>query len=493
MIEYFKRQKRENPLRLLIIIALIIRLVAVIYSKGFGMHDDHFGPIEQPYEIISDYSIWEERGNPHGHSIFYPAIHYYGFKVMNSVGIEDPQNKMYIVRFFHAIYSLLVVFFGYKITLNFTKNKETSWKVGLLLSLFWVMPFMSVRNLIEMVTIPPLMAAFYFISKDKTKALYAGLAFGLAFVFRYQTATFLAGVGLVWLYRGKFKDIIMISLGFILSVSVIQGTVDWLAWGYPFAAPLEYFVYNTGAAFDYTTGPFLQYFLLFVGIFIPPISFFLIFGNAVNFKKNMILIVPNLFFFLFHSAFPNKQERFILPSLPFTMMIGFIGWDYWFKNSKWWQNRHKLMRGLWTFFWIINSIFLVLFTFTYSKKNRVEPLYYLSKKDKVAGVVVETEKMNRISQPTFYLNKKASVLVITKPIYADSVISIMKQAPNDWYYIFYGDSNLNIRVNKVEEIGDFDLKFEKKIEPSLTDWLLHKANPKHNKNQTATIWRVEDE
>ncbi|MDC1068994.1 hypothetical protein OAQ99_07535 [Candidatus Kapabacteria bacterium] len=491
MISFLKNQRDSHPVRLLIIAGLIVRLLAVIFAKGYGMHDDHFGPIEQPYKIMTDPSIWDNRGNPHGHSIFYPSIHYHSFKVMNSIGINDPQDKMLIIRFFHAIYSLLVIWFGYHIALIFSKSKKVAFKVGLVLSLFWIMPFMSVRNLIEMVTIPPLMAAFYFISKEKEKLFFAGLCFGLAFVFRYQTATFFAGAGLIWLFKGQLKTILITSLGFIASVTLIQGTVDWIAWGYPFAAPLEYFLYNTGAAYEYTTGPFLQYFVLFIGIFIPPLSLLILFGNGVNFKKNMILIIPNLFFFLFHSAFPNKQERFILPSIPFTIMIGIVGWEYFIKTSEWWKNRDKLLKGLWSFFWIINSALLIIFTFTYGKKNRVEPLYYLSKIENVTGVVVETEKMNKISQPKFYLNKDIPLYIIAKPEMADSVMAeVTYQSDNNWYIIFYGDKRLDQRVQKLEQLSNWKLELVKTVEPSLTDWLLHKANPKHNKNQISTIWKV---
>jgi hypothetical protein len=492
MLNFLRNQKENNPVKFLIIIALVVRLLAVVFAKGYGMHDDHFGPIEQPYQIISDASVWENRGDPHGHSIFYPLLNYTAIITMDSIGISDPQDKMFVIRFFHAIYSLLIVWFGYKLTLIFSKNKDIAFKVGLFLSLFWIMPFMSVRNLIEMVTIPPLLAAFYYISKDKKSFFIAGLAFGLSFVFRYQTATFLAGVGLIWLYEKKFKEILITGAGFITSVTLVQGSVDIFAWGYPFAAPLEYFVYNTGAAFDYTTGPFLQYFALYIGIFIPPLSLLLIFGNGVNFKNNAILILPNLIFFLFHSAFPNKQERFILPSIPFTIIIGIMGWEYFRQKSNWWKNRTKLIKGFWTFFWIVNTALLIIFTFTYGKKNRVEPLYYLGKKSNISGIVVETGDMGKVFQPQYYLNKQIPLFEITSTDQIDSVITSAKNINSEnWYFILYGDKELDQRVERLEDISGFELKLEETIEPSLTDWLLHKANPQFNKNQTATIWKAD--
>jgi len=33
---------REQPILLILLIALLFRLVSVVYSKGYGMVDDHF-------------------------------------------------------------------------------------------------------------------------------------------------------------------------------------------------------------------------------------------------------------------------------------------------------------------------------------------------------------------------------------------------------------------------------------------------------------------
>lgn len=50
----------------------------------------------------------------------------------------------------------MIISFGYRIASLITK-RETAYKVALLLSVFWFMPFLSVRNMVEMVSIPFLM------------------------------------------------------------------------------------------------------------------------------------------------------------------------------------------------------------------------------------------------------------------------------------------------------------------------------------------------
>ena len=70
IIEKFKKLWDEHPLLMILFIAAIPRIFAAIFAKGYGMHDDHFGPIEQPYMILHDFNVWLSRGEPHGHSIF---------------------------------------------------------------------------------------------------------------------------------------------------------------------------------------------------------------------------------------------------------------------------------------------------------------------------------------------------------------------------------------------------------------------------------------
>ena len=113
---------------------------------------------------------------------------------------------MFVVRFLHAAYSLLVVYYGYRIA-EALSDRPTARKAGLVLALFWPLPFLSVRNLIEVVCIPPLMAGMYYAVASRSNlrnAFVAGLWFGLAFVFRYQTLLVTGTVGLVFLFRKEF-------------------------------------------------------------------------------------------------------------------------------------------------------------------------------------------------------------------------------------------------------------------------------------------------
>ena len=403
MVNLLKRFWNEHPLLAIILIASIPRFIAAVFSKGYGMHDDHFGPIEQPFIIMKYITYWTSRAGVHGHSIVYPFIHYILLNGCETVGIQDPQVKMYIVRFLHAIYSLLVVYFGYKIA-EVISDKQTAKKTGLILALFWAFPFLSVRNLIEMVCIPPLMAGFFYAvtSKEKLRnAFVAGVWFGLAFVFRYQTLSITGTLGLVFLFRKEFKNLALLIAGFLLTALMIQGSADIFAWGYPFASFQEYMRYNATHGYDYTTGPVYNYFLLVLGALIPPMSFFLLYGFCRNWRKTLLIVLPVMVFFISHSLFPNKQERFIFPVVPLILLLSIVGWEEFVKGSAFWSHHRTALKSLWAWFWVINFILLIPFTTYYSKKSRVEAMYTLYDKP-ISGIVMVGGKLGVTQPPMFY-------------------------------------------------------------------------------------------
>ncbi|GAB3822509.1 hypothetical protein GCM10028895_27170 [Pontibacter rugosus] len=184
------------PLSTILIIAAAVRIAAAFFSKGFAFSDDHFDVITIAQGWLDGFPLWLNEPMPPRHSMLYVLIHYAIFYVMEGVGIFSPDTKMLVVRLVHALYSLLVVFFGYKLTKRLS-NKANARLVGLMLALVWFMPFMSVRNLVEMVCIPPYLAAFYLMVKEEQLErkrvmpyFWAGVLFALAFTFRYHTMLF---------------------------------------------------------------------------------------------------------------------------------------------------------------------------------------------------------------------------------------------------------------------------------------------------------------
>lgn len=496
---------KNRPLLSILIIALLVRLIAVFFSKGYSMHDDHFLVIEAAQSWVEgrdDMRFFSktDADDNNGRSFVYAGMHYYLFKALESFSIYDPQAKMYVVRFLHALFSLLTIYFGYKIVRKLS-GPETAKQVGLLLALLWLFPPMSVRNLIEMVAIPFLMAAVWYvlISDDENKSqkkyallLAAGILTGIAFPIRYQTLFFTGGISIVLLLKGKLKESIVYSIGMMASIGLLSGFLEWLVWDAPFGKLIWYIDYNIKHAQDYSTQPWYTFILQVLIIFLPPISLFVFFGQFNVYKKYFLVFIPTLLFFVFHSYFPNKQERFIFTILPFMLMMGIAGWNEFYASSAFWQKHKKFVSGAWIFFWIVNTILLSVFIFSYSKKSRTEAVYYFHDK-KVEGILLEhTETYRTYFLPLFYANHKWPHIVdMNKNQTLEGLKAEIDTIPvgsKPDYVLFLDETNLSQRVERLKVLYP-ELHIVEVAKPSLLDWILYKMNPV-NVNQVVYIGKT---
>ena len=501
----FKRLWNEKPLQLTLFLGFLIRLLSVLFSKGYGMHDDHFLVIEASKSWADgfDYNYWlpgsnpDQASTPSGHSFFYSGLHYFLFILLKAIGITAAQSQMYVIRLIHALLSLLIVLWGYKITEKIA-SKHQAKMVGILLALFWFAPFLSVRNLVECVCIVPLMYATWVVikNKDETKLspyIIAGIFLGLAFSIRFQTIMFTGGFGLALLFMKKIKEMLLVAIFFLLVASLVQGVTDFYIWGRPFVEFQEYVRYNIENAHAYIIQQWYMYLILILGILIPPISLFLFFGFLKSWKKQLLLFLPSFIFLVFHSYFPNKQERFILPIIPFIIILGYIGWYEFVATSFFWQNRKRLLKNFWIFFWIVNTIPLLVVSVAYTKKNRVEAMTYLANKGDVQFLLIEDSNRNDfIMPPLFYLQMWGHVAGITSintpEIYYIEEYSKITPDRRPNYVVFMQEENIDKRVANLKKYLP-TLTYEATIEPSFIDKLVHWLNPV-NKNQVSYIYKI---
>ncbi len=504
-MHYFKKLWEEKPLQLILYLAVFFRLLSAFFSKGFGMHDDHFLIIEAAQSWVDgdDYNDWLPNENdpnrqPQGHSFFYVGITYLILSVLKFLGLQDPQTKMYFIRLIHGAFSLLIVYYSYKIT-----EKKGGIKAarlcGIILALFWMLPFLSVRNLVEVVCIPPLLAASWLVVKHEEKwnlkhFLYAGMLLGVAFNIRFQTLMFTAGFGLAVLFTRHIMAVVLTIIGFVSIAVLVQGGIDQFIWHRPFAEFHEYVIYNINNATSYLVGEWYMYLLFVSGVLIPPISLFLFSGYFRLWKKHLILFLPAFVFFAFHSYFPNKQERFILPFIPFLVILGSMGWTEFYGKSKFWQKRPGLYKGFWIFFWTLNTIALLFISVSYSKRNRVESMCYLAQKGDVVNIIMEDSNRNDFQlPPLFYLQKWISPFGVTQLESARNLKQKYDQLPDSLkpnYIVFLQAENIAERTGTMKYFFP-GMKYETTIAPSAVDKLMHFLNPLNNENHTTYIFKIE--
>ena len=502
MYRWIQKTWNEQPLLLILCLAILFRFIAVIFGKGWGMIDDHFLVVESAQSWVDGFDVtywmpWSpENSGPTGHLLLYPGFHFILFSVLEWMHITDPEVKMFIDRFLHAAFSLLTIIYGYRIA-GKLGSRESARLTGLLLAVLWFMPWLSVRNLVEVVCIPFLMMGFWQIIKTDSlnnrfgRFLIAGILFGLAVDIRIQTFLFPLGIGLVLLFQWRWRELLGMALGTLLPMLLILGTIDLFLWGYPFAEIIGYIKVNITERGQYISLPWYNYFLVILGFLIPPISFFLFFGYLRTWKRALIIFVPVLIFLLFHSWFPNKQERFILPIIPFIVVLGVVGWHSFLERSGFWKNHRKLLKGCWIFFWIINFILLPVITTNYSKRARVETMVYLSRYPDLHQLLVADDDDRPILFPRFYLGQWPHIWASMKD--GETAAEFIQRAAlappgqQPEFILFTGPKNIQERV--IDARNHFPwIVYETTIEPGFIDWLVHWLNP-INKNNRVYIYR----
>ncbi len=500
IISTIRLRWEENPLPLILWMAIFARLVSVIFAKGWGMLDDHFLVIEvaQSWADGGDVSLWLPwtAGNegPTGHSFFYAGLHYLLFSFLNLIGFDSPQWRMFVVRLIHGAFSLITVYLGYKIA-NQLSDKKTARLTGLLLAVSWFMPWLSVRNLVEVVATPFLMIGTWMILKSEEKKnlwrtfLLAGFIVGIAFSVRFQTIIYGGGMGLALLFYKKFKEGIVFGAGYFVAVILIQGGIDFIVWQQPFAELTEYVRYNLENAYNYITGGWYNYLLLLLGVMIPPVSIFLLIGFFVNWRKHLLVFLPTFLFLAFHSYFPNKQERFIFTIVPFIIILGMVGWNFILNNSGFWKKNLKLNTGIWIFFWTLNIILLVPVSTMYSKRARVEAMTHLSHYKNITSIIIENINETGVDiVPKFYSAQWPKVYELTKSKPAGLLPDFtINPELEPRFVLFYREDNLDARVAETKKIIP-GLVPETIALPSFVDRVMHWLNP-NNKNETIYIYR----
>jgi len=475
------------------ILALIFRLLSVFFSQGYGMHDDHFLVIEAAgsWAEGQDYNHWlpSSAGNngPEGHSFTYVGLHFLFFSFLKIIGIVDPKFMMFFVRLIHALFSMFTVFYGIKITEKLADVKSAR-IVGVLLSILWIIPFLSVRQLFEFTPIPLIMMALWMSINDKAQTirfLYAGLLLGLAVSFRYQIGIFALGMALVYLLQLKWKTLILFCSGTLLSFAFTQSAVDIFLWGYPFAEMAEYIRYNLNEGTQYLPNTnYFIYFYVLVGVLLLPLGLLIFTGFFVVKREYLILFIPILLFLLFHTWYPNRQERFILTVLPMFIIVGVLG----LKQLKSTIFESKLWRISWIIFLIINIPLLIFTSTMSSKKSRIDAMYSLyDKKSTPKNIILEGSAKQSVSQmPRFYSKDWRGVTHI-ETTNTTNLEELTKST--DYHYIlFFEPEQLNERIARYKKIYPTMFLY-KKCDPSGLDKILKTINPR-NANEYIEVWKT---
>jgi hypothetical protein len=507
MIHRIKRFKDKHPFLFIMAIALFIRMVAAIFSKGFGIYSDHFHVVEPAQSLVNgiDYHKilpWTA-GNegPSGQGFFYTGLHYLFFRLVQFFGLYDPQVKMLLVRSLHAFLSLLAISFCYRIT-SLLAERKTAYRVALLLAVYWFMPFVSVHNLAEVFSIPFIMYGTLIISRQElirrndepgyhiSSFMVAGFFLGLGFSIYFPTAIFAFGLFIALLAYRNWKGTLSSIAGFLLSVLIIQGGIDFIIWRMPFAEIYEYI----GQFFKNKTiaNPVLYHNNLFIYLvlLIPPLSLMLVVGFLREWRRHFLLFFPIVSYILLMFIFSSRSPGVMLPIIPVFILLGLTGWDSYIAHSDFWKRNEKLHTSMWAGFWLINLPVLFALSLTYPHKARVESMSHLKQYPGIESLWVEDSgAISKKPLPLFYSGQWPQIVYINNLNHADSLslVSKLENSPQPAFVVFFHKENLSARLENLR-LHLPELVEEKNFKPSIMTRLLHLITRRHE-NEYIYIYR----
>lgn len=360
-----------------LIIAAAALLIACWNSVGFHQGDEHFQLLEfaaWKLGLMGQEDLtWEfaERMRP----ATQPVIVYMLHKVIGVFGEVNPYHFAFLLRLLSAGgFLVLAVKVWERYESTMPTPRLTKWlALGLLFS--WCSVYSGIRfsgeNWAGMAVAAGLL--LYPIKKvpdqrgifTKARAsnggwdyFGAGLLFGLAFLFRYQVAIMVLGLGawLLFISKEHWRCLGLTILGGLTALAV--GTLlDAWFYGEWVIAPWHYVRSNLieGKAATFGSAPWWDYFRMVFERGVPPLGLLYIIAPlwfAWRYRRDPItwMMLP---FLLVHFFLSRKDARFLFPLLPYLpvmIMAGIVAlrqrYGEGFLDKKWVNRSIKVMWGM---------------------------------------------------------------------------------------------------------------------------------------------------
>lgn len=346
------------------LIGLCLHLAAAWRTAGWFHPDEYFQTIEFAASKAGDFAPelltyeWAERARPWLQPFLYLGV----IEAARAVGITAPADAYFLCR-------LLMALLGFASLLLMPRLVEPEERLSLH---WWLMlcPFLplqhartSSENLAGILlvigiflVVPPARRAR---RQDGARLLWAGAAFGLAFIARYQTAVFATGVFL-WLAiadRQKPSTLFQAALTFSLVAVGLGALLDFIGYGEFTLAPYNYFALNAlrGKAAEFGVMPFWGYAPL-LAKHAGAVGALVVGGVSLSFflrRSRSPVTWGCVPFIAVHCLIGHKEARFLAPLVGFLALACFTELRGFITRRRWAVAAAALavvvLHGVWTF------------------------------------------------------------------------------------------------------------------------------------------------
>ncbi len=494
----------ERPLTFVILVSLIPRIIAVIWSHGFVHSDDYYDTVMIAQSWLTE-GLFHENGylwwrgmtsEDIGRFPLYTLGLWSVMKVHNYFGVTSLETMMYTFRGLHGLLSLAPVWACYRIVEIVTHDRRWAIGAGLYVGLNFALPFLGVRCLIEIVGGNIWLVAMFalYLWRDKRPefgALVAGLLTGLAWMFRFQIAFAALPIPFaLWYERKSLKPALWYSAG-VAVMLVFSGIFDWYFLGEFARSTLTNMRINYGMPplYDLTL---LSYAAIILLVMIPPASFMMIrwMFNSTLWKNHLPVLASSFCFLICHMIVVNRQERFIFPIITAFMALGVLALWYRWRERGYLLKSEALQKSLVGAALALNFVFLVFLTPAYSKKGLIEPILEIIKLNPSAHVLfVQPELRHYI--PFAYASPTMGRFYLRDWRQLNDLRNIPDPATVFDFVVLYPpiETNLEAYLDSTQSVLG-ELEFQFSVEPSYYDELLHALNPRHNPDFAAYVYTM---
>ena len=377
----------ESPisLRSFLFLAFVIRLPAVLLSRGYEFMDHQFQSVDPAYHLAFGGSWWKTWEYHEGmRSWLYPGMLADMFKAIHALGVTHPSALLTLTRLGHAVLSLLPMWALWMLVTRWKKVPRPN-PILLLMAACGLMIFSGVQpNGTAVAVVFSLTAIFLFHGPGFWWPMGAGLALGLAFACRFQDAFFGPVLFAGGLYMKRWRESAGLAAGSAVTVTV-QGIVDYYTYGAFLVSPFNYVDLNLfqGTAAKFGQGPFWYYLPLLAAltVFIPP--FLRVVRDAVisGAREFPLPFFCAALYLLMHSVVSRKAVRFIFPVLLLLLFVLAVGMFREAASSAKERIHRRLVVGL-------QIIFAVVLSFAYFHQGPIEAALWLRKQADFRGHLV---------------------------------------------------------------------------------------------------------
>lgn len=203
-----KQFKAKHPFTSLMLIAIAVRLLAVIFVPGFGSNHD----IQQP-SLTQALLEW----------------------LKAKIGMGDSQGMMLLSRVFYASISLFTVSMVYRICDLLSNNKDKAWNIALLPLICIIMPsFGIINNVSFFLGLPLLLYGSNIVLRQhvlieasmnekvhRTSYLIAGIMLGLSMVVWYQSLFLVLAILVMLCVKRDYKGALLTLVGAVTVLLLI--------------------------------------------------------------------------------------------------------------------------------------------------------------------------------------------------------------------------------------------------------------------------------